>query len=138
MPQLDQTIIFSQIFWLFLIFTSLYTILTHFFLPKFLRSLKARKHISDINILETSNVVKRTADKQVLLKKILLKNLLLVRQTFSNVNLFSSINNKNIDICELDKKISNVIYNTTLYCDYSLLESISLYPKGLNLKFKNN
>ena len=35
----------------------------------------------------------------------------------------------------IDEKIAYISLNNSLYCDIQLLNSISLFPKSLNLKF---
>nr|YP_010199905.1 ATP synthase F0 subunit 8 [Gracilariopsis tenuifrons]AXF36241.1 ATP synthase F0 subunit 8 [Gracilariopsis tenuifrons]UAD89965.1 ATP synthase F0 subunit 8 [Gracilariopsis tenuifrons] len=135
MPQLDRIIVFSQIFWLFIIFTLFYTILTHFFLPKFIKSLKIRKQIIDTNSIEIASIAENTLQKQNLLKKILLKDLesvkTLLTQHFSNLVKEKSYANTSL----IDEKISFVILNTLIYCDLQLLNAITVYPKVL--KYKN-
>nr|YP_004062191.1 ATP synthase F0 subunit 8 [Gracilariopsis andersonii]ADR03207.1 ATP synthase F0 subunit 8 [Gracilariopsis andersonii]APC24910.1 ATP synthase F0 subunit 8 [Gracilariopsis andersonii] len=134
MPQLDRIIVFSQIFWLFIIFTLFYTILTHFFLPKFIKSLKIRKQILDENSIEISSIAENTLQKQNLLKKILLKDLESVKtlliQHFSNLVKEKSHANTSL----IDEKISFVIFNTVTYCDLQLLNAIIVYPKVLRYK----
>ena len=43
MPQLDQTLLFNQIFWLFLSFIYLYVTFVYYILPSFLKIFKTRK-----------------------------------------------------------------------------------------------
>nr|YP_009295538.1 ATP synthase F0 subunit 8 [Mastocarpus papillatus]AOL58022.1 ATP synthase F0 subunit 8 [Mastocarpus papillatus] len=137
MPQLDRIIVFSQIFWLFLVFTSLYAILTHFFLPGFLKSLKSRRLIIEINSSEFLTLSLNTTKKQLLLKDLLLKDLMKIESSI--LREFSSISSKpKLNVQQIDKKIELTARNTSLYCDAQLLNAISLYPKSLNLSFKLN
>lgn len=136
MPQLDRVIVFSQIFWLFFIFTFLYAILTHFFLPKFLKSLKSRKQIIEANNFEFLSVTTNIAKKQDLLKNILLKNLILVENSIARDFIFRT-NTSKLNTQEIDEKIITAALNASLYCNFQLLNSISFYPKFLNLKFKS-
>nr|YP_011017033.1 ATP synthase subunit 8 [Gracilaria hainanensis]WQB61711.1 ATP synthase subunit 8 [Gracilaria hainanensis] len=134
MPQLDRIIILSQIFWLVLIFSVFYITLIHYFLPKFLTSLKIRKQIIDLNTKEVLEKTERTLNKQNLLKKILVKHL----EVTSNllVQYFSQLvkNKKRVDTLMIDQKISFVILNTVKFCDLKLLNSILVYPKSLKFK----
>lgn len=50
MPQLDQTLLFNQIFWLFLSFIYLYIMFIYYLLPSFLKIFKTRKHVLIKNI----------------------------------------------------------------------------------------
>nr|AEX37494.1 ATP synthase F0 subunit 8 [Gracilariopsis lemaneiformis] len=133
MPQLDRIIVFSQIFWLFIIFTAFYTVLTHFFLPKFIKSLKIRRQIIDANSTEILLMAKNTLLKQNLLKKFLLKDLELIKnlliQYFNNLVKEKSYANTTL----VDEKISSVILNTLMYCDLQLLNAIVVYPKVLKI-----
>nr|YP_008963788.1 ATP synthase F0 subunit 8 [Grateloupia angusta]AGO19301.1 ATP synthase F0 subunit 8 [Grateloupia angusta] len=135
MPQLDRIIVFSQIFWLFIIFAIFYTILTHFFLPKFLAALKSRKQIIEVNALEVAKITEKSSLKQNLIQKVLIKDLALIKNILvNNLNVaLSAKQNSNISI--IDEKIGLIIFNTVKYCDAQLLSFISLRPKSLNLKF---
>nr|AHX02559.1 ATP synthase F0 subunit 8 [Sebdenia flabellata] len=134
MPQLDRIIVFSQIFWLFLIFTIFYTTLIHFFLPKFLKSIKSRRKIIAFNSLETAKINESLVIKQTLLQKALAKNLILIRKVLNN-SLVSTLHpSKNTNFFFIDEKIGLVIFNFAKYYDTQLLNFISLYPKSLNLK----
>nr|YP_010881022.1 ATP synthase F0 subunit 8 [Grateloupia cornea]WIA66140.1 ATP synthase F0 subunit 8 [Grateloupia cornea] len=134
MPQLDRIIVFSQIFWLFIIFTTFYTILTHFFLPKFLKALKSRKQIIEINALEVAKIIEKSSSQQNLIRKILIKNLALTKNILvGNLNATLLVK-QNSNISMIDEKIGLIILNMVKYCDAQLLGFISLRPKSLNLK----
>nr|YP_009511935.1 ATP synthase F0 subunit 8 [Gracilariopsis mclachlanii]AXI97862.1 ATP synthase F0 subunit 8 [Gracilariopsis mclachlanii] len=134
MPQLDRIIVFSQIFWLFIIFTLFYTILTHFFLPKFIKAIKIRKQIIDANSVEISLMAENISRKQTLLKKVLLKDLesikILLTQHFTYLVKEKGYLNTTI----IDEKLSFVILNTLTYCNLQLLNSVIVYPKILSSK----
>ena len=130
MPQLDRIIITSQIFWLFLIFLVLYTILTHFFLPKFLRILKIRKQMLDINNQEASVINVKINERRILLKQLVVNNLSLIENYLKTFTLIASNNNVQL----LDMKIANAFLISSLYCNNLLFKSIILFPKTLNLK----
>lgn len=138
MPQLDRIIIFSQIFWLFVIFTSLYAIITHFFLPKFLKSLKARKQIIEINNQEVATIGIKVKEQQNFLKQTVLKNLALVENVLKNEFDLLNADKSNLNNQLIDEKIATISLQNTLYCDAQLLNSILLFPTRLNLKFKSN
>nr|YP_009500445.1 ATP synthase F0 subunit 8 [Gracilariopsis heteroclada]AXE43607.1 ATP synthase F0 subunit 8 [Gracilariopsis heteroclada] len=134
MPQLDRIIVFSQIFWLFIIFTLFYTILTHFFLPKFIKAIKIRKQIVDANSIEISLMAENISQKQTLVKKVLLKDLesikILLTQHFTHL-----VKEKGyLSTAIIDERISFVILNTLTYCNLHLLNSIVVYPKILRSK----
>ena len=138
MPQLDRIIIFSQIFWLFIIFTSLYAIITHFFLPKFLKSIKARKQIIDSNNHEILIINSKIQEQHNLLKQTIIKNLALIENSIKNEFETVTMEKSNLNNKLIDEKIANLSIKNSLYCDTHLLNSILLFPKGLNLKFKSN
>lgn len=138
MPQLDRIIIFSQIFWLFIIFTFIYIIITHFFLPKFLKSLKSRKQIIDSNNQEILIINSKFKEQQYFLKETLLKNLTLIENTIKSELELKKTDSIKSNIQLIDEKIAVLSLKKSLYCDTQLLNSILLFPKSLNLKFKLN
>lgn len=137
MPQLDRIIITSQIFWLFVIFTTLYIILTHFFLPKFLKVIKARKQIVDINNQEVLILNTRLNERQILLKQLVNRNLSLIEKVLKKKIENLNLNNLNPNAQSVDEKIAQTSIINILYCNNSLLNSIIIFPKALNLKFKS-
>nr|WCH57697.1 ATP synthase F0 subunit 8 [Hypnea cryptica] len=134
MPQLDHVIIFSQIFWLFIIFSALYIILTHFFLPLFLKSIKLRKQIVEVNSIEVSQLSQKIRAQQVLIKQKLLDNLVIIEDFISESYKFQKHFTNNQQIILIDEKVSMATINYLLYCDNSILKNILLYPKFLNSK----
>nr|YP_009490411.1 ATP synthase F0 subunit 8 [Gracilaria tenuistipitata]ARU07642.1 ATP synthase subunit 8 [Gracilaria tenuistipitata]AWH62568.1 ATP synthase F0 subunit 8 [Gracilaria tenuistipitata]AWH62593.1 ATP synthase F0 subunit 8 [Gracilaria tenuistipitata var. liui]AXI97786.1 ATP synthase F0 subunit 8 [Gracilaria tenuistipitata] len=135
MPQLDRIIVFSQIFWLFLIFSLFYVVLTHYFLPMFLKSLKIRKQIIDINTQEVLEKTKQTLSKKNLLRKTLIQNLEITSNLLTDHFTQLIIDKKKIDTLSIDQKISFAILNITKFCDLKLLNSILVYPKSLKFKY---
>nr|YP_010027354.1 ATP synthase F0 subunit 8 [Sarcopeltis skottsbergii]QOS04475.1 ATP synthase F0 subunit 8 [Sarcopeltis skottsbergii] len=135
MPQLDRIIVFPQIFWLFVIFVSTYVILTHFFLPKFVKSLKSRKLIIEANNVELSALTSKIVSKQLLLKQLLLNNLMIIDDSL-NCELSISDNLLKLNLHKVDEKMGIAAFNASLYCDVHLFNCISFYPKFLNNTFK--
>nr|WCH57937.1 ATP synthase F0 subunit 8 [Hypnea nidifica] len=134
MPQLDRVIIFSQIFWLFLIFSTLYIVLTHFFLPLFLKLLKSRKQIIESNSLEVSNLNEKAILKQLLIKQKLLSKLAVIEAFLYESYKFQKYFKNNQQTILIDEKISIASINYLLYCDNLILKNVLLYPKFLNSK----
>ena len=126
MPQLDFAIITSQIFWSITIFFASYTILTHFFLPNFIKVLKARKKILLKNnnllislkekFLEKQNIFDSAVDLN--LKKI---KILVEKEVFL---FFKS--HPSIDLNLLNKNIVNVLYFNLSSYDTNVLDSINI------------
>ena len=58
MPQLDYTLLFNQLFWLFFIFVILYIVLIYFFLPLLLKVFRVRKQILSKNFNESKKIIK--------------------------------------------------------------------------------
>ena len=133
MPQLDRIIIFPQIFWLFIVFILFYTTLTHFFLPKFLKSLKARKLVIEANEKEISSIAKTSLDTQAKLTFTLLNNLASVRRILDNNSTFSILNSNSLEIKKADELIGIAVKNSILFCNSQILDSINIYSK-INLK----
>nr|WCH57745.1 ATP synthase F0 subunit 8 [Hypnea musciformis] len=134
MPQLDRIIIFSQIFWLFIIFSALYIILTHFFLPLFLKSIKLRKQIVEANSLEILHLSKKVNAKQTLIQQKLLDNLLIIENFILESYKFQKYFTNKQQIILINEKVSVATINYLLYCDSLILKNIFLYPKFLNSK----
>lgn len=134
MPQLDLTIVFSQIFWLFIWFFATYTILTHYFLPRFLLTIKSRKKIIDFNSFKALKTQKNLIKNQGMLHNSLNESLTLVRGTLISNWTYVSKPNANANLLLVDKKISLVVFNVVKYCDFEVLNSISFYSRALNLK----
>nr|YP_009445912.1 ATP synthase F0 subunit 8 [Eucheuma denticulatum]ATX68854.1 ATP synthase F0 subunit 8 [Eucheuma denticulatum] len=129
MPQLDRIIIFTQIFWLFLIFSVLYATLTHFFLPLILKSLKSRKLIIEANSKETINLISKIKAKHNLLKELLIKNLSTVENYLIENLVNSKFRNSSMEMPLVDEKIARACITHVLYCNVQSLESIVLFPK---------
>lgn len=128
MPQLDRIIVFTQIFWLFLVFTSLYIILIYFFFPTFLRSLKARNLVIEFNnnennsvkidFLLTQTIINTTLNEQVqFMKAVMLKDFAL----FNSINSF--------DLRSIDASLLDSIFYTTMYNNEVILRNIYLNSK---------
>nr|YP_009317504.1 ATP synthase F0 subunit 8 [Gelidium galapagense]AOX48956.1 ATP synthase F0 subunit 8 [Gelidium galapagense] len=134
MPQLDRIIIFPQIFWLFVIFTIFYISLTHFFLPKFLRSLRARKEIIKINEAEASLLIKKSIGNQTKLKFLLSNYLSDIKKIFSINPILNISDAESLNTKKVDELISVMIKNSVLFCDSQILDSISINVKPVYSK----
>ena len=97
MPQLDYTLLFNQIFWLFIIFIVLYIILTYHFLPIFVKIFKSRKQILRYNHVKSVEVNKNLEN----LKLFRRRNIL---DTYKVQQIISSITK---DLKKYDKNILN-------------------------------
>nr|QJH88479.1 Atp8 [Pterocladia lucida] len=133
MPQLDRIIIFPQIFWLFIVFIVFYCFLTHFFLPRFLKVLKARKSIVEFNELELNLFTKKSAEVEIEFKKNLLEDLIYVKKIFVNNPVFAVFNFKKLEAKAVDESISVAIKNSMLFCNFQILNLIPIYCKSINI-----
>jgi len=138
MPQLDRVIIFTQIFWLFVIFSGSYIILTHFFFPLFLKTLKSRNLIIQANFTEAEEIQKRFLQNQLVLNQVLSEGLNTIKFFYSKDFLLSTGVNKTIDTSTIDSKLVSVILNTMLYCDSIVLNLIPLNTKSSKLSYNKN
>nr|YP_010555049.1 ATP synthase F0 subunit 8 [Kappaphycus malesianus]UYR20470.1 ATP synthase F0 subunit 8 [Kappaphycus malesianus] len=129
MPQLDRIIIFTQIFWLFVIFSTLYAILTHFFLPLILKSFKSRRLILESNSREINDLIDKIKKKHVSLQDLLLESFLLVENHLIKNLVNSKFENSSIGAQAIDEKVAKACINQELYCNIHLLESIVLLPR---------
>nr|UVF63021.1 ATP synthase F0 subunit 8 [Synarthrophyton patena] len=137
MPQLDFIIIFPQIFWLLIVFLFTYIILSHFFLPIFIKTLKSRKYI----ILENTKILIKTQNKfnlkQTQLSFLLNRNFKLIKVMLETeiFSLFSE--DSNIDLNLVNIKLIEALYYNILYYNSNVLDSIPLKLRLSHLKFNN-
>nr|YP_008963212.1 ATP synthase F0 subunit 8 [Gelidium vagum]AGO19326.1 ATP synthase F0 subunit 8 [Gelidium vagum] len=134
MPQLDRIIISPQVFWLFIVFSTFYIVSTHFFLPKFLKALKSRKGIIKTNEMEVLLLTKKSIANQTELKSLLLTHLNELKEIFSKSSILSISNTKNLNTKEIDELIGLIIKNSTLFCNYQILNSISINVRSVYSK----
>nr|YP_009389235.1 ATP synthase F0 subunit 8 [Thorea hispida]ARX95979.1 ATP synthase F0 subunit 8 [Thorea hispida] len=135
MPQLDRIIIFTQLFWLFIIFVTIYTVLTTLFLPILIKVFKTRnlfvQFISEeSNKLQLSFFIHQQITIQTLNKSFsVLKHFL-----HPNLALFY----KETDTTTLlDTHLLVYILNMVLYCNRSLSTVILFNSKNYNFIFNN-
>lgn len=138
MPQLDFTIAFPQIFWLFLSFFLLYSIIVHVFLPIFVKSFKAWKKLVIANNESFNHLQKQLHLKQTSLITLLNQNIIKIRTTFEKNILPTFTSDTTFDFDLINQKLAKVLYYNTLYCDLNVLDSIPLKPKFLNLRSFND
>lgn len=134
MPQLDFTIVFSQIFWLILIFFILYIFVTHYFLPFFIKNIKSRKKILEINTNLILDLRLKLNLKHKNLEYVLVKNLecikiMLQKKIYPFFNYYSKNN-----LILVDEKLAKIIYYNTIYFDENIFNSVLLKPLFLNFK----
>nr|YP_011017833.1 ATP synthase F0 subunit 8 [Pseudoceramium tenerrimum]WQF69709.1 ATP synthase F0 subunit 8 [Pseudoceramium tenerrimum]WQF69745.1 ATP synthase F0 subunit 8 [Pseudoceramium tenerrimum] len=128
MPQLDLTIVYTQIFWLCFLFSIFYFTLTFYLLPKFLKSLKLRKLILEENSKKITILSKSLLEEQALLNKKISKNLELLLVNFDKINLpFKSVTQFSHE--KTDSRIISFTSQVILFCDLSILKNILFYPK---------
>lgn len=128
MPQLDFIIIFPQIFWLILTFFSFYVVITHFFLPLFIKVLKARKQIVLLNNQTFLNTHYKFINKQNDFNKLFLKNFMDVKHML-NLNILNYIFKMiSFDLTATDKKIITFLYFNLLHYDLNILKTVLLKP----------
>nr|YP_009502238.1 ATP synthase F0 subunit 8 [Porolithon onkodes]ASB29840.1 ATP synthase F0 subunit 8 [Porolithon onkodes] len=126
MPQLDFIITSSQIFWLVVTFLILYIVLTHFFLPNFIKILKTRKHIILENANKLSKLEKQFKYKQDTFDTLIEVNLAKIKILIEK-EMFSSFKNIFfIDLIELNKKVLSALYSNLIFYDINILSSIQI------------
>lgn len=137
MPQLDRLIIFPQIFWFFTIFIIFYSLIIHYFLPKFLFSLKLRKYIVDFDyLIVRSNINTSANTKMKFLNQIAVDLNKINACIYLNTNNLKSIlkDHKYTNPLKLNFKVLTLVKDNVLFCNQNLLNLIELYPSNLNLK----
>nr|WFG74031.1 ATP synthase F0 subunit 8 [Cavernulicola chilensis] len=118
MPQLDRTIIITQVFWLTLTFASVYILIVHKVLPNLLRTLKLRTQVADANL----NSIEKFKNEQSLItnksREILYESLLKTRKL--------SIKQMSIYKSELNRLTK--VSNSQLCLSQILVKSMALSP----------
>nr|QUJ09440.1 ATP synthase F1 subunit 8 [Neorhodomela munita] len=136
MPQLDTLIVLPQIFWLIIIFIFFYFVLTYYFLPTFLKTIKSRKKLFNHNHSINLNLL-----KEILLKrKNVLKDLNLNLTTVKSIVFVKLLNLKfkfkQKPFKQKYSKLTNIIFKalnkSVYYCNLNLLNSLKFYPFMLN------
>ena len=126
MPQLDFVIAFPQIFWLISIFFSLYMIIVHFFLPNFIKSLKARKQVVSENSETLISLEKDFLQKQIILNKFFETSFSKIKEMLEK-EISSSFKETFLGNLNLiDVKVAKALYFNILYQDITILKSIKL------------
>nr|YP_009515517.1 ATP synthase F0 subunit 8 [Montagnia macrospora]AVK39484.1 ATP synthase F0 subunit 8 [Montagnia macrospora] len=128
MPQLDFLIIFPQIFWMCVIFSSFYFLLTFVFLPKLILSLKLRQFILEENSRKVNAEVIEPSSKKTDSHFGLELKIRSLETNFENIKdllesnvLFPSRN--------FDSKVTKATRFTMLFCDSLILKNIAFFPK---------
>ena len=126
MPQLDFVIVTSQIFWSITIFFVLYTTLTHFFLPNFIKVLKTRKKLQLTNSNLLIDLKRKFLKKQNMFDSVVDLNLIKIKILIENeISLFFK-SQLLMDLNLLNKNIANVLYFNLSSYDINVLESINI------------
>lgn len=142
MPQLDNLIVLPQIFWLIFVFTLFYFLITFYFLPILVKSIKSRKYFLEHNNKLNSVLLKQVFDKRKNLISILskdfftIKNLMFgqILSTKSSIK-YEPFKKKYIKLVDL---ILFASINSVFYCNTNLLSSLKFYPLLLNKKKRKN
>jgi Plant ATP synthase F0 len=130
MPQLDHIIIFTQVFWLLLTFIGLYVLLTYYFLPTFLKSLKSRNSVIESNSIENEKIQIKLSSSQALIDQILIQGLSDIKAILTIEFLLSNSKTpEEYKLHPIDKQMVKAIFNIMLYCDIQILEYIPLTSK---------
>lgn len=128
MPQLDFIIASSQIFWLITTFLVLYIVLTHFFLPNFIKILKTRRQVLLENTNKLLNLKKKLKNEQYMFDMFIEDSLTKIKILIEG-DIFRSFKNTfSIDLIELNKKVSNALYFNLMLYDMNIFKSIHVKP----------
>nr|YP_011017818.1 ATP synthase F0 subunit 8 [Campylaephora sungminbooi]WQF69664.1 ATP synthase F0 subunit 8 [Campylaephora sungminbooi] len=128
MPQLDFSIIFTQIFWLCILFSFFYFILVFYLLPNFLVSLKLRKFILEENGVKLSSVSSSIFENKNLFKKNINSQLESLYVNFESID--STLkNSQNFSSNNIDSKLIKSTSQVILFCDSIIFKNICFYPK---------
>ena len=128
MPQLDFIIAPSQIFWSITNFLVLYIVLTHFFLPKFIKILKTRKQILLENTNRLLNLRKQLDNKQYVFSTFVENSLTKIKILIESEISLAFKKTFFINLTESNKKVSNALYFNLVFYDSNVLKSIQVKP----------
>lgn len=107
-------------------FFSVYAIITHFFLPEFIKLVKARKEITLVNDKELLLIKNNFNQKQLSIKNVLQQNFIKLRVVFAKEFSTFLANPLIHDMSNIDTKLSLVLYYDTLHYDTAIINSIPL------------
>lgn len=136
MPQLDRIIIFTQLFWLFFIFLISYMILTHFFFPLFLKSIKSRKLVVESNLKESRITQETSLRNQIMFTQIVNEGLSILKHFYSSKFLLKSTLH-DLNLSFVDSILINSTLDILLHCDQIALESIQINSRSYKLYYNN-
>lgn len=134
MPQLDFSIIFPQIFWLCILFTIFYFILTFYLLPNFLIALKSRHFILDENSRKLNLYNNSFSNLKNPVNQKLKENFDNILINFDNIN-FIFKNQNNSPLSSINNVLSKATVQTLFFCNSTVFKNINFYPKTF---WKNN
>nr|YP_009739225.1 ATP synthase F0 subunit 8 [Palmaria decipiens]QIC19664.1 ATP synthase F0 subunit 8 [Palmaria decipiens] len=136
MPQLDRIIIFTQLFWLFFIFLVSYMVLTHFFLPLFLKSIKSRKLVVEANLKESQITHETSLRNQIVFTQIVNEGLSTLKHFYSSKFLLKNTTH-DLNLSFVDSMIIDSTLSILLHCDQIALESIQINSRSYKLYYNN-
>nr|BBH10686.1 ATP synthase F0 subunit 8 [Palmaria palmata] len=136
MPQLDRIIIFTQLFWLFFIFLVSYMVLTHFFFPLFLKSIKSRKLIVEANLKESQITHETSLRNQIVFTQIINEGLSTLKHFYSSKFLLKNTAH-DLNLSFVDSMIIDSTLSVLLHCDQIALESIQINSRSYKLYYNN-
>lgn len=114
MPQLDYTLLFNQIFWLFLIFISSYIVIIYLFLPVLLKVFKSRKQILGQHQKNTAYINEHQKNTDIFYNKAFFKCNNLLKNALINFNYCNKIEKSLLD-STLIYSISSWILHSQFY-----------------------
>lgn len=134
MPQLDRIIIFTQLFWLFIVFGATYLVLITFFLPMLIKLFRTRKLFIQFTLKEIDRLHLSFSLSQQVTIKILSKSFNILGCFLHSKSNYSRIKS-NYFILSDSQSFSHVL-RIILYCSKSLLNLTSFSIKNYNFIFK--
>nr|YP_010620046.1 ATP synthase F0 subunit 8 [Symphyocladia marchantioides]WAX04059.1 ATP synthase F0 subunit 8 [Symphyocladia marchantioides] len=138
MPQLDFLIILPQVFWLICLFSFFYFVLAYYFLPLFLKTIKARINFIKINQIFEAQIISTTIENHQITFKNLnnsldkIRSLLFIKLFHLKFHFTKKPFKKTFLV--LNKKILIASTHSFCFCNSILLNSLKFYPGFLNKK----
>lgn len=110
--------------------------MSHYFLPRFLKSLKSRKEVIDFNLANLEKIQESYKKKHIFLNELLKNNLILIKNFLSKESVLLVSNRFDIKSSIINAKIAITLYDFVLYCNVNTMNCIRLELKLTNLYFK--
>lgn len=111
-------------------------VLTHFFLPLFLKSIKSRKLVVEANLKESQITHETSLRNQIVFTQIVNEGLSTLKHFYSSKFLLKNTTH-DLNLSFVDSMIIDSTLSILLHCDQIALESIQINSRSYKLYYNN-